>query len=327
MQLPEELQGAIRDVLGSLPPKRLATIAAELSGRYRSEREPSGSRLVRSREDALAYAAFRLPATYAAAEAALRQVDARLPDFRPTTLLDAGAGPGSAAWAATQIWPSIGNCTLLERDPDMAALGRRLQGEAASPALRRAAWRNQDLTQGVSDEPRDLVMAAYVLGELRAADRDALVAQLWAATNGVLLLVEPGTPQGFERIRHARDLLRAVGARTVAPCPHDGRCPIAGLDWCHFSQRVARSALHREVKGGALGHEDEKFSYVAVARVAARASRARVIRHPQVHGGHIALELCAPDGLRRRIVARSDRERFRQARAIEWGAEVPWEDG
>lgn len=51
----------------------------------------------------------------------------------------------------------------------------------------------------------DLVVASYVLAELRtAAERRRVVAQLWARTQGALLLVEPGTPVGSANVREAR---------------------------------------------------------------------------------------------------------------------------
>src|SRR5207244_3373275 len=96
----------------------------------------------------------------------------------------------------------------------------------------------------------------------------------------------------------ARDLLVAAGLRIAAPCPHSADCPIGpGTDWCHFSARVSRSSLHRQVKGGSLPYEDEKFSYVAAvhpeARSAApRPAAARVLRRPQIRKGQVLLELC-----------------------------------
>ena len=81
-----------------------------------------------------------------------------------------------------------------------------------------------------------------------------LVQQLWERTadGGVLLLVEPGTPAGAGHIQRARaQLLQAAAAaaaaaggggpsqaHVVAPCPHDGACPMEGRpSWCHFVQR------------------------------------------------------------------------------------------
>ena len=45
-------------------------------------------------------------------------------------------------------------------------------------------------------------------------------------------------------------------ASVVAPCPHDGVCPMQGTrSWCHFVQRFERSSLQRVTKlrqGGGL---------------------------------------------------------------------------
>ena len=40
----------------------------------------------------------------------------------------------------------------------------------------------------------------------------------------------------------------------VAPCPHDGRCPMDGTQsWCHFVQRFKRTAQQKHAKVGLLG--------------------------------------------------------------------------
>ena len=40
----------------------------------------------------------------------------------------------------------------------------------------------------------------------------------------------------------------------VAPCAHDGACPMLGLrSWCHFVQRFERSSLQRITKVRADG--------------------------------------------------------------------------
>jgi ribosomal protein RSM22 (predicted rRNA methylase) len=83
--------------------------------------------------------------------------------------------------------------------------------------------------------------------------------------------------------------------------------------------RLARTAVHRAAKGAALGYEDEKFSYVAVARQPTIRATARVLRHPQTRPRLIQLELCTPSGVRSVAVTKRDNERFRQARKVRWG--------
>jgi ribosomal protein RSM22 (predicted rRNA methylase) len=136
-----------------------------------------------------------------------------------------------------------------------------------------------------------------------------------------MLLMEPGTPKGFAFIRQLRGELLEAGAHVTAPCPAGMPCPMNQTDWCHFAARVERSSLHRRIKQGALGYEDEKFSYIAVAREPAILPPARIIRHPQQQPGLITLETCTPEGLRTEQVIKRNKDRFRAARRAGWGAE------
>ena len=77
-----------------------------------------------------AYLAYRAPATFAAAAAVFRQIALQRPEWRPVSLLDVGAGPGVAAWAAAEIWPSLTALTLIEAEPEMLAAGRELLPDA-----------------------------------------------------------------------------------------------------------------------------------------------------------------------------------------------------
>jgi hypothetical protein len=136
----------------------------------------------------------------------------------------------------------------------------------------------------------------------------------------VLLLLEPGTPSGSAHIQRARSQLldaawqqqqqQQPGIHVVAPCPHDGACPLAGrASWCHFVQRfqaspffaaqccvplrpghfclrclpftpntlpslLQRTQLQRAAKASAgiqpRTYQDERYSYVALAKCAAQ---------------------------------------------------------
>ncbi|KAK9909809.1 hypothetical protein WJX75_007685 [Coccomyxa subellipsoidea] len=63
-----------------------------------------------------------------------------------------------------------------------------------------------------------------------------------------------------------------MSAHVVAPCPHDGVCPMEGTrSWCHFSQRFERSGLQRVTKirsdgGLARTYQDERYSYVVIRK-------------------------------------------------------------
>lgn len=223
-------------------------------------------------------------------------------------------------WAAETIWPSLSRISLLERDAHMIALGRRLAAESAAASLREARWMQGDVLEAQDLGAHDLVIASYVIGELKEPRVPALIDRLWAATRGTLVLVEPGTPLGFARIRDFRERLIAQGGNLVAPCPHHGPCPMSGTDWCHFAQRLSRSRLHRQVKAGDLSYEDEKYSFVSFSRLPSADIRGRVLRHPTIRSGHVLLRICTPEGLSDTIVSRRQGDAFRRARDLGWGA-------
>ncbi|GAA5010322.1 hypothetical protein GCM10023317_46750 [Actinopolymorpha pittospori] len=143
-------------------------------------------------------------------------------------------------------------------------------------------------------------------------------------TGGTVVVVEPGTPQGFRRVLDARGHLVAAGLSIVAPCPHDGTCPLSSRDdWCHVGVRLDRSALHRRVKDGSRGFEDQKVSYVVATSLRASPARARVVRRPRPRKGLVTLPLCTrDDGLRETTVSKRDSSSYRAARDTGWGD--PW---
>ena len=175
----------------------------------------------------------------------------------------------------------------------------------------------------------DLVTVSYVLGELSPEAQRQLV-DTAAAAGGVVAIVEPGTPAGYARILAARTRLIESGRVIVAPCPHQAACPMPpGKDWCHFGERVNRSALHRRVKDADLSYEDEKYSYVVAARpeiVAAgtHEPQSRVLRRPVQRKGMVQLHLCEPDGtINDKVMTKRHGTAYKQARDTSWGNRFP----
>lgn len=316
MELPAQLRQAVDAALAGAPLANLISDAKALSQRYRDEVR-DGRLHISDDRLALAYIATRLPATYAAVHTALSALAQQQPDFTPRSLLDIGAGPGTVMWAAADLWPDLAAATLIETSPAIRSLGERL---AAGSSIARITWRAADLRSDLPEAQHDLVTLAYVLDELGPRDRDALVDRLWSLTRQTLLIVEPGTTAGWQRILVARAQLIADGAHILAPCPHARACPIVQPDWCHFSARVARSRIHRLAKEADVPWEDEKFIYLAAARTPAAQHPSRVLAPPETASGRVRLKLCQPDGTATyRLVTRREGDVFKQARRVDWG--------
>jgi ribosomal protein RSM22 (predicted rRNA methylase) len=320
MELPPALRQAVDRALSGIPLGELATAAATLSQRYREERR-DGALHVTSQRDALAYLAVRLPATYAAVRASFAAVAEARADFAPVTVLDIGTGPGTALWAAVDCWPDLADAWLVEPSPAFRACAEELAADAPLPRL---AWTATDVaTDAIGGAPRDLVTMAYVLNELAPDDRPQVLERLWRVTADTLIIIEPGTPAGWQRILAARRLLVEIGAYVIAPCPHAHDCPLVPPDWCHFAERVARSRLHRQAKGGVVPWEDEKFSYVALSRKPAPVPGARVLAPPRRGSGRVTLKLCRPEGSAgEQLFSRRDGELFKRARRSDWGSSL-----
>ncbi|MFJ5725425.1 small ribosomal subunit Rsm22 family protein [Streptomyces sp. NPDC093149] len=321
----EALRTALAGLLDGLPPKQAAQAVDRLIANYRGT-TPTDAPVLRDRSDVAAYAAYRMPATFEAVRAALAALQEAAPDWAPVTHTDIGGGTGAASWAVAGAWEGP-RTTVLDWAEPALALGRELAALSGVPGLRAAEWRRARIGADLDLAPTDLVTISYVLKELTSDVRTGLVDTAAAAAQAVVV-VEPGTPDGYARIIEARDRLIAAGLKVAAPCPHDDACPIEpGTDWCHFSARVSRSSLHRQVKGGSLPYEDEKFSYVVATRFGTEPVRARVTRKPQIRKGQVLLDLCTRDeALRRATVTKRHGELYRAARDIAWGDAWPPHD-
>lgn len=74
-----------------------------------------------------AYLAARLPANYAALSTVLQELQAEEPAFNPRTLFDFGSGPGTALWAADQLWPGqLAEVMAIDLNERMNELSREL---------------------------------------------------------------------------------------------------------------------------------------------------------------------------------------------------------
>ena len=309
MIFPPVLTAALDQMLDGVSRKDLALRAEKMSAAYRTGASSGG---IINAADALAYAVARMPATFAACAAVFARLAEAMPDFSPTSLRDVGAGPGTAAWAAQAQWPGIAATILLDRNPALRALAQKLADALRVDAQIIAG----DIGMGMPQA--DLVVASYVLAEQPESQAAAIAADLWRDAQ-TLVLIEPGTPAGFARIRAARAALIDAGAHVAAPCTHDNVCPMTGDDWCHFSQRLARSRDHMALKNAHVPFEDERYAYVAVTREPIERHVARILAPPLESKPGLTFKLCDADGLRSAFVGTRDKENYRRVKKRGWG--------
>ncbi|MFC7640983.1 small ribosomal subunit Rsm22 family protein [Streptosporangium lutulentum] len=266
-----------------------------------------------------AYAATRMPATYAAVTAALTQAAVCVPDFQPASQLDIGGGTGAAIWAATAVWPSLRHVTVVERDLAVIEFGRRLAASAVHPAVRNATWNRSEIRVDLNTSPADLITLSYVLGELPPAVRDPVVG--WLASQATTVaVIEPGTPDGHARVLAARDQLIGLGMRVAAPCPHSASCPLAG-EIGVTSPLVCPAPGFTAAQVGGAGVRGREVLLCHRDVRAAIPPDSRVLRHPRTRKGLVTLTLCA-DGVREESVSKRHGDVYRAARNVEWGD--PW---
>lgn len=359
MELPVNLETALREELASISVTTLKQAVLELSEQYRGN-TPEKRAGYQSTHHRLAYLAVRFPATFAANIKALTELF-RLKDIQssnpcpssnpPTieSILDLGAGPGTAAFAASTLFPEVNKVTLIERDPEMIKIGIRLQGyltKTGSPWI----WHAGDLLELAKPSRHipnsaaipvkaDLVIASYCLGELPKQSITALISLALSSANKFVAFIEPGTPEGFSAINYIRDqLLSSAEWSIVAPCTHSNQCPLNrtrseedSQKWCHFPARLNRTNLHQLVKQGSLSYEDEKFSYLIVGRseyVPAHRSDpkddqlipARIIGHPRHQKGLVRLDLCTRSGQASTLtVSKREKRYYKESKKKGWG--------
>jgi ribosomal protein RSM22 (predicted rRNA methylase) len=309
MSLPHTLENQIQTLLEGFPQKDRVAVQKRLSQKYRGTAPKS----LQSREEALLYLITRLPATYHVSMKVLGILKEVFLDYNKIkTVLDLGAGVGASRWLFQETLPETTAYTLVEQNPFMLDIGKKLI---------------HPLGQFVSEnyvsaplQPHDMVFLSYTLSELPPPYQEKTLQKIWENTTQVLVLIEPGTPYGFEILRRAREILIQQGASILAPCGHEAPCPMIEGNWCHFSCRVPRSLDHRKAKEASLAYEDEKFSYLIASKIPSPTPLPpRIIQKPIKAKGHIILDVCTPNGITRKTLTKSKTPDYKIQSRLEWG--------
>lgn len=317
MKIPELLENAIEQKIKNVKLAELKQCANNLSEKYMKQ-ERTGDTLLNTEIEALAYAIMRMPATYGAVYTALKNTLERI-DSNIQSVLDIGAGTGAATWAISDLLES-NNIRCFEREQVMLELGKSFMSQNLE--LRDVSWEYADIVKDNLDVKADLVVTSYMLNEIRPEERKNVIHKLIESSNQIILIVEPGTPEGFKNIKEVQKIAIENGLHIVAPCTFQGICPLPDDDWCHSIVRMERTKLHKLLKNAELPYEDEKFSYIAISKEKCDNSGIRILRHPIIEKGRITLKVCHNGNIEEMIVTKKDKELFKSVKKKKCGDNI-----
>ncbi|RIA88444.1 mitochondrial small ribosomal subunit Rsm22-domain-containing protein [Glomus cerebriforme] len=335
--------------------------------------------------ETMAYIAGYLPISYGPIFNVLNELKRRIPDFSPQNVMDFGTGPGTAIWATHNIWDKhVPNFLGVDISESMLRTAEKI----LSFQPREDRIKNIEFKRYLTHEPQqlkhDLVISAFTLNELPNDNiRETILESLWDRTKDLLVLIENGTPAGFKIIAEARKRILNInkqqsnevesitdnledetknsieyGAHVVAPCPHDGTCPLLkSRNWCHFSQRINRPSYLMQTKNVKNDNfEDSKYCYVILRKgqrpklptevtdksflnvdnkrdlTVDAYNWSRLVMPPLKRSGHVVLDYCSKTGkitcryIERGIIPKSQgKVPYRDAFKSTWGDLFPHE--
>lgn len=293
--IPDALREGIEKELSLYSFQKVKAARENLSEKYRRGLYSPLS----SNEERAAYIATRMPATYAVMERVFAEID-----FQGKTVLDLGAGPGTAFWAL----PGCGSITHIEQDREMISLAKRLAPESPH------TWIKGDI-KDLLFPASEIALFSYSFNEVLDIK---LIEKAWQSCN-TLILIEPGTPKGYSHVLQARERVLQLGGYLIAPCPHALKCPLKPPDWCHFAVRLPRLKWHKDLKEGTLGYEDEKYSYLIASKTPSAPYYGRILSPPEHHSGYLKLRLCTQEGVVTPTLSKRDKERYKSAKKLSYG--------
>lgn len=259
-----------------------------------------------------------------------------IPEDRPLSLVDLGAGLGAMTWGVVRALAAAGargrvEALLVDDDAEALSAAEAIASEARRLATVELVVRTkrQRLTEEMRLPRADLVIMGQVMSELdlgldaeTRAERHAGLLRGVLADADTAVVVEPALRERARHLHAVRDRLAASGQRVFAPCLHGGPCPAlsaAGAEWCHEDLAVDLPAwLVPVARAAGLRWQGLTFSYIALRKDGATLASAlpprwlggrclRVVSELMVTKGKSELFACTAEGERARL-RRLDRD-------------------
>lgn len=323
--LPQPIEKTISTILQQQETPEWIHRAINLHMRY-TNGKTDNKKFVHDFVDALAYLGLRVPATYAQVFGALSSVHEMIPMWRPTSLLDIGSGPGTAAWAVSSQWPELDKITCVDENRDFISLGKQIIKD--SELIQHINWKNRDLRLGIDEDGNsyDLIIIANVLNELTPAAQENLIGQAFNLCKGLLIIIEPGTPRGSLIVSSVAQKLSKVG---ILLAPYIANTFVEDKDYyLHFPQRFIRPEFQRRIRQQmresskmASDWEESKYSYVAISKFPAKKNYwARIVGKTEIRKGFLEAPVITAENIIKIKVMKRDKEAYTFTKRLKWGA-------
>lgn len=325
MRLPDEIEQIIEEKVKNISLNELREKAKNLSDRYMND-ERKGQSLIDNKLDALVYSIIRMPSTYCTVKSVIEKSLIDKNDI--TSFIDFGAGTGAATLAINELL-NIKYGICIERESNMQILGEEYI-KLTYPNID-IDWLNVDIEKIEINKKADLVISSYMLNEIKKENRLNLVKRLLKCSNKYLIIIEPGTPEGFFNIKEIQNYAVDNKIKIIGPCVKDIKCKLPENDWCHSIVRVERNKLHKFLKDGDAPFEDEKFSYIVLSKIENceehdnkdindnKSINYRILRHPIIEKGKITVKICSGDKIEDKVITKKQKEIYKNIRKKKCG--------
>ncbi|KAH8395158.1 hypothetical protein KR222_001989 [Zaprionus bogoriensis] len=338
----------IEEINAKMSLDRLATLSDEEQARWQRKRELEINKRLGQRTyawkrieygayEAIVYAVARAAQEYAVMRRVLAELQLRDAEFRPRSYIDFGSGIGTGMWAASELWrDSIFEYYNVDRSRQMNELSELIlqQGQENKQRELRNVFYRQFLP--ALDTKYDLVVISHTLFELEdKQQREEILMKLWRKCDGYMVIAEEGTRRGSELVNEARRFLLKAGGdehvgHTLAPCPHDLRCPrlsdLADRTPCNFEIAYAPLRLTGDSAGG---RKNFLYSYAILkkgAQTDASQQWPRIVRPTLVRSKHSICRMCTQTGNLQEVIftaAKHGKAAYGCARVSRWGDRLP----
>lgn len=330
--LPQKIEEELSRVL-TKNAQNWAKSAATLSLKYRAKRVKRGINYIKDLDDAFGYLALKVTSTYSHIYGALRNIRELNPSWNPVSVLDIGSGPGTAIWAALELFPSLKIGTAIERNKNFIELGKTIL--KSLPRIK-VDWQAIDLINSIPElsESFDLVVIANVLNEMDEKTRNTSLEFANKHCKGILVVIEPGTPYGFESLVQTSKQLNSENI-LIAPYIENS---FINSEKINFVEKIKRPEFQKRVrqiqrkndtpdKSRVLppsDWEESKYYYLAYSKFKPEFSPVgRLIDKPKLSKPFVELKVLTKEGIKIERIFKKDKARYKLAKKFKWGNTIP----